>query len=231
MRLLQKIAADRRPALAALWCATTAACAAQVASFRPAAGEGGRGSGKSHVISRITVDGKAQGSLKVWSQGAMVDDDAGLRTLDLRLKLQNRGDAPLTLDLAHTTVELVSDDGRVHALKEPPIADGELTALPGEATRVRLAYALPPWMDLDELAGFDFEVTVLTGAGEWSDSTSFAREYAPQGGVVYWSVWNPWWWGYPYDPFWPGPYYGPRPGRHHHHHPPPPPPSKHHDRR
>jgi hypothetical protein len=113
------------------------------------------------------------GDAQVWVEPT--DEDSGLIRLGLRLR--NEATLPLALDLADTSLEVRTVEGRLFVVDELAEVVGEPTIPPRQTGRLELAFSLPPGVALDDLAGFELIWAVETDDGvRVVRSTAFARE-------------------------------------------------------
>lgn len=146
----------------------------------------------------ITVGQRTIGDVKVWSNGARVENDQII--VEMGLRIRNNIDTPITIDPTGSGVE-VTEKREVQVVDNETKTDGPLTVPAGGMARVTLTYTLPAKTDLDNITGFDFYWRLSTSDGAFTRSTAFQRVAHDTGGIYY----QPYFYG---GAMWPGTYWG-----------------------
>ena len=145
-------------------------------------------------------NGPALGRVRVWSAGVTHAGEDDL-LVDVHLRIRNDSDAEMQLDVRATELQLIADDGSVEVVSLPTYLTGTTRIAAHASGQVGLRYALPDDLSAEEVQGFDLDWTVKTADGPFSEVTSFASQRRTGEALVYWPVYDPWWWGW-------GPYVG-----------------------
>jgi hypothetical protein len=125
------------------------------------------------------------------------------------LRVQNNSDESMTVDLSRSDVQLYLDDKTVVTIHEPLGETREVVIPSHGVERFRVSYALPTDVKLPGIEGFDFDWTLETNRGLYSQATAFERDPGDVDRPVFWPVYGPGWWRYPYGyPFIYGPQLG-----------------------
>ena len=181
-----------------------AGCAG-TASFRPA-DVTSYASGYRATLYRISLDGQDLGTVKVYSEGGYSQPaDGSQPVIDVRLRIRNRSDAPIGLDLARTDLDVDTNSGSL-VIKEP-VRESDLEPIPpGGIGRIALFYPLEGKLEPGDVNSFDFNWELDTGKGLYANTTTFIRRTL-NNTYVYYPMYDGWW-GYP-PPAWGwGPYWG-----------------------
>jgi hypothetical protein len=157
----------------------------------------------------VQVGGTDLGQVKVWSEGGKEVPAEGMKvpTIRVGMRLRNTDTGPLTLDVAHSDLEVTAKNGNVVVLKEPAAVEGDTTVASGDLARVSLVYVLPQNLKPDDVEAFELNWLLDTPKGPFSRSTPFVREvtapygyypgyygpWAPYGPWGPWDPWRPWW--------------------------------------
>jgi hypothetical protein len=202
-------------ALALLLAGAGLGCASQSASFRPARGvtTATTASGRHVAYYVVRLDNSVQGTVKVWSQGGYeLSTQRGRQpVLDVRMSIRNDTDAPITLDVDRTDLDVYLADGSVTMIRAPLQESGSDTVDPGAMGRITLIYPLPHDVLPGDVDQFDLNWSVMTVAGSYSESTPFRQRYYNGSIYVYqaYPYYGPGWYGWPYyGPGWIGPPFG-----------------------
>lgn len=184
----------------------TIACGSDRAAFRPTdnvtrSAPGGQPAASYEI--RGGTDRAAHARVNVWSQGAYVDN--GRTMARVGVELRNTGDQYVSLARHELQLDAYLEDGRALPPAQLVHTVGPLFALPGEATRVELVYALAANVDPDAIGSLRLRWAVEHDDGHrYVQFTDFRRvPEAVTTGVVYYDPI----YGY-YDPFLYGPPYG-----------------------
>lgn len=185
-------------------------CAARTAAYEPVNATGRSGGGLPAAMYSVSIEKTRLASVKVWSGGGYqaTIDGKEMPVVELRVRIRNQSDSPITLDTAGSDLELVNNDGAIAVADTPVRVDGDTTVAPGALGRFGLIYALPSGLEPGSVVSLELNWELNTGKGPYTQSTAF-RQVGKRG--VRW-VYEPYWygpWGYgPYgrDPYWGWPY-------------------------
>lgn len=117
----------------------------------------------------VVIGGKRLGEVAVWSNGAFVIEDNGVRVpiLEMTILARNESQTPFELDLEKSGVNLL--EATEAALPDEYAVAGTRTVAPGETRRLGLRYRLPSEAVMNDLGRFDF-VWAMRG-----ESSGFAQ--------------------------------------------------------
>lgn len=186
-----------------LWVGT--GCAARTAAYEPVSPTARADMGLPATTYTIRVDHTRMGTVKAWSDGGYQEtlDGRAQPVVDVRLRIRNDSDGPITLDTVTTDLELVTTEGSVVVVEAPARIDGSTTVEAGAIERMGLIYLLPSGIEPGSVATFELNWALNTGKGRYSQSTPFRQE--GQRGAVY--LYNPYWYGPSWNwPYWGGPF-------------------------
>lgn len=185
-------------------------CASDWEAYRPVEPGPQRGPRAPVSYYRIVVANEDLGSVKLWSPGGhQKRKDGEPAILDVELRVQNHSDAPMTLDLERSDLQLYLDDATTVTVDQPVGDERQVVVEPGGVKHFLVSYSLPRDVELGKVDGFDFDWTLETSKGLYSEATAFEQDQGPVGRSAFWPVYDPWWWGWaaPY-PFGYRPYIG-----------------------
>ena len=177
------------------------ACVAGTSDLRPARAGGEPRWRAETTRYSIRLDGRKLGKVKVWSAGTVPSPDDDTRLIDLRVRVYNRSDAPMTLELAHAHLSLYTEDEQAIPVTRPSFTAGDPTVNADDTQEIGLRYAIPADVGLEEIDGFDLAWVIDTEDGPFKETTSFARKERRGRQVFYGPAYDVWWWGYPWG-FW-----------------------------
>ncbi len=162
---------------------------------------------------RIVVDKHPMGTAKVYSEGGFKQPKDGSQpVIDVRLRVRNTSDAPISLNLARTDL-VVDTDNQSLVLKQPVAGVTNIAPVPaGGVGKMVLEYPLPANLTPKEVNSFEFSWALDTSVGMYTQTTPFIRiqyrnayYYYPgwYGGYPYWGPGYPYGWGWGwYGPDW-----------------------------
>jgi hypothetical protein len=188
-----------------------AGCASHRASFTPAEPTGYSSMGYRATLYDVTLDDQRLGIVKIYSEGGYkVPQDGSQPVIDVRLRIRNLSDAPMSLDLAKSDVSAETSKGE-QTLRQPLRVPGETSVPAGGTAVVVLNYPLEGNLRPDQVGSFDFDWTLRTDKGDYAQTTPFVRRYVNDVYSYYplyggwwgpgwgpgWGWWGPGWgWGY-----------------------------------
>jgi hypothetical protein len=170
-------------------------CASRTARYRPVQASTYTRTGQPAAYYPIRVSGETLGHVKVWSPGGFpVKEGPGV--VDVHLRVRNDSNAPMTVEIARTDLELTTSDGTHYVLSAPYKVTGETTVQPGLLGRVAIEYPLPSGVKAGDVNVFELNWDLQTSKGSYGDSTPFVRAPTPSPAWVYSPYWGyPGWWG------------------------------------
>jgi hypothetical protein len=110
---------------------------------------------------------------KVWTEATEKP-----RIIDVGLDVRNETNAPLSVDVAHSGLEVTTRNAGTVSLPSPTRVGGSPTAAPSDRTVVKLGYALPDAIPANDVLGYRFEWQLTTNAGSVRKTTDFIRTVA-----------------------------------------------------
>jgi hypothetical protein len=181
------------------------ACGGDQAAFRPtdhvtSSAPGGQPAASYEI--RGGADRAPHARVNVWSLGAYRDD--GQTWARIGVELRNTGDRHVSLDVRELQLDAYLAGGAALPPAQLVRTMGPVFAMPGEATRIELVYALPANVEPDDIASLRLRWTLEHDDGQrYVQFTDFQRvpEEVTTGVVYYDPIY-----GY-YDPFLYGPPY------------------------
>jgi hypothetical protein len=188
-----------------------AGCASHRASFRPAETRAYSSMGYPATLYDVTLDNKRLGIVKVYSEGGYkVPQDGSQPVIDVRLRIRNLSDAPMSLDLGKSDVAVDTSSGE-QTLGQPLRVPDETSVPAGRTALLVLNYPLQGNLKPDQVKSFDFDWTLMTSKGDYAQTTPFVRRYV-HNVYGYYPLYGGWWgpgWGW-WGPGWGwwGPGYG-----------------------
>lgn len=169
----------------------------QRAYYRPSSEAKTSYEGYKAAFYRIVVDKQPMGTAKVFSKGGYKEATDGKEpVIDVRLRIRNTSDAPITLVLAKTDL-VVDTDEQSMLLKQAAAAASRVAPVPpGGVGNIVLNYPLTPDLKPKDINSFEFSWALDTGKGVYTQTTPFVR-------IRYQNVYYyypGWYWGYPWYP-------------------------------
>jgi len=168
-----------------------AGCAADPDRFLPA---NSRGSAEYYELER---EGRNWGDVKVWSTSPAGAEDL----FEVRFRVRNDGDAPISADLGATYAEL-NLDGRLERVRARDVG-GPLSVSAGESREWRIFFPLPSGFSVEDVDEAEVNWALTTSQGRLTHSTVFLPYYEEDGSLAYhygYGYYRPWGWGW-YDPY------------------------------
>jgi len=152
----------------------------------------------------VTIEGKAAGEAKVWSEGTMkADVDGDDRTiLHIGFEVENRSGGEMDFDVDRCRVVEVLGAGERFADLSAHEQSGVLHVGDGQVGLIDLEFVLPRDTRPRDVESFRVDWALRTGAGEFAESTPFqvdthTRYYRPHYyHDYYYDPWYPWGWGF-----------------------------------
>lgn len=177
-----------------------AGCASQRASFRPAEPTS-YSMGYPATLYDVNLDNQRLGIVKVYSGGGYkVPQDGSQPVIDVRLRIRNLSDAPMTLDLARSDMTVETSSGE-QTLKQPVRVPVETSVPAGSTAVIVLNYPLEGNLGPEQMGSFDFDWTLKTDKGDYAQTTPFVRRYV-NNAYVFYPLYGGWWWGPGWGPGW-----------------------------
>lgn len=171
------------------------ACAARSRSFHPDTDETVSG-GYRAIAYELVPDDARWGEARVWSRGARLDPDSGIRTTIVHVgcEIQNRAAAPLSLAADKTFLRIVTKE-KGPALTVNLLEGREWNVAPHGKETFDLSFAVPN-LTPSSIESFELHWSIVRGRDRFSEITAFAPGTGNREVVVYEPFpFRPYYWG------------------------------------
>lgn len=147
-------------------------CASDNVAFRPIVETGRVGATRpaTNYTLRSPKSGAVIGEAAIWTEGTRKEE--GSRSVDVRMRIHNRTEAPMELDLANTELHVTTNDAASVTVKQAEHVSGTLQVDGGKTSGLAVSYPLPEKFDPKNIAEFDLSWRLRTRGGEVVSATT-----------------------------------------------------------